>query len=215
MNLRNAITAPGEPLAQRFALALVAFLAVMGGCFFYLGPQLEQIEQNIRATRDATLSINLQMQQIVAQEARNAADRSIYETLEKDGFLGGQNRLGAAKTFEALRIKHRISALEYEMKPVEKTVLTRPQESVGITLAETKITLSMRGFIDRDMHDFIEAVIRTLPGHVSFDEMEITRLQSPNNALLASISRGGGAELLSGEIELYWRVVNPADAAVP
>lgn len=197
----------------RFIAAALIFLAVAAACLGYLLPQLQTLQAMTASTREATRALQLQMRELEALEARHAADRARYAALERGGFLGPQERLDAARALEALRLKHRITGLDYQIAPVAIVNVLRDLEPADVKLADTRIRLSMRGFLDRDLHDFVAGVIRALPGHVAIVEMEVTRLLPPEAQNLAQISRGGGADLVSGTAELSWQAVQPLDDA--
>ncbi len=196
-------------LMQGFVAALVVFILIMGACFGYLQPELTSYQQMTAAALDAAVSVNAQMNDIAARRARDDADRRQFEMLEKDGFLGGQSRLNAARILEILRVKHRISGLEYQIEPVQILSVPGQDENKGVAMSSSKISLSMRGFLDNDLRDFTAAVKRSLPGHVTVTAIEMVKLTPLSNELLANISRGGGGELVSGTVELQWQVVHP------
>ena len=198
-------TAAQSSLMQGFAAATVIFALIMWVCFGYLRPELANYRQMTNAALDAAVSINAQINDLAARKARDDADRREFQMLEKDGFLGEQNRLNAARILERLRVQHRISGLEYQIGAVDKVTIPGHPENTGIVMSSSKISLNMR--------DFTTAIQRGLPGHVTVTEIEIVKLASPGNDLLALISRGGGTELVSATVELQWQAVQPAKEA--
>lgn len=197
-------------VSKGFVAALVIFALIMVACVGYLRPELTRQKQMTAATRDAAISLNVQMNNISARKARDDAERREFETLERVGFLGQQNRLEAARLLEKLRIQHRISGLEYQIEPVQMLSILRQPENEGVIMSVSKISLSMRGFLDGDLRDFTMAVKRGLPGHITLTAMEMTKLTPLDNELLVEISRGGGTELVGGTAEMQWQVARPA-----
>ena len=184
-------TAAQSSVMQGFAAATVIFALIMWACVGYLRPELANYRQMTNAALDATVSINAQINDLAARKARDDADRREFQMLEKDGFLGEQNRLNAARILERLRVQHRIAGLEYQIDAVDKVTIPGQPENTGV-MSSSKISLNMRGFLDSDMRDFTTAIQRGLPGHVSHRQIEIVKLDPPANDLLALISRGGG-----------------------
>lgn len=203
-------TAAQSRLTRGFTITLVIFILIMWGCFGYLQPELASYQQMTGAARDAAVSVNVQISDLAARKARDHADRRTFESLEKDGFLGEQNRLNAARILEMLRVQHRIVGLEYQIEAVDKVTILGQADNTGTVMSSSKISLNMRGFLDSDMHDFTAGVQRDLPGHVAVTAIEVVKLASPSNVLLAAIRRGGGTELVSASVELQWQVVQPA-----
>lgn len=199
-----------SPVRRVFILLLIIFVLIISACVFYLLPELASNRRMTAAADDAATGINAQMNDIAAREARQQADRSKFEMLEKEGFLGPQNRLDAARILEKLRVQHRIAGLEYQIEPVQALSILRQPENTGVVMSISKITLSLRGFLDGDLHDFIEALKRGLPGHVTVTGMEMEKTAPLSDELLADISRGGGSGLVRGAVELQWQVAQPA-----
>ncbi len=200
-------TAMQSSPTQGFAIAIVIFGLIIGACYGYLIPELDRYQQMTDAARDATINVNVQMGDLRTRAARDSVDRNKYELLVKDGFLGQQDRLNAARILETLRVKHRISGLEYQIDAVQKNPVLRQSGETSAEVNSSKITLNIRCFLDDDLRDFILAVKNALPGHVSVAAMEIVKLTPPSDELLLDISRGGASELISGTVELQWQVV--------
>ena len=194
-------------LTQKFAVALGLFVLIMAICFGYLAPELSAYQQMIATANDAAVSINVQLNDIKARKIRDDADRARFIELEKDGFIGEQNRLNAARILETLRIQHRISGLEYQINPVETRTILRQPENTGENLSVSEISLSLRGFLDRDLRDFTAAVKRDFPGFLTITEVEMEKIETPSNALLSQIQAGQGTELVNGSVKLLWQVV--------
>ena len=197
-------------LTPGFVAAMLLFSVILGGCLFYLLPELRAFQQQTAAANDASIAIHIQMRALEERKKRDAADRQKFEALEKAGFLGEQNRLNAALTLERLRVRRRIPVLEYQINPVESTIIGQEMESGGVALGVSRVSLTLRGFLDKDMYDFAADLKRELPGYVSINAVEINRLAVPDPRMLAQISRGGGSELVGATMELSWQVVQPA-----
>ncbi len=197
-------------VSKGFVAALIIFVLIMVACVGYLKPELTRYRQMTAAARDTAVSLHVQMKDISAREARDVVERRKFEELEKVGFLGQQNRLQAARLLEKLRIQYRVSGLEYQIEPVQTLSVLRQPENSGVMMSVSKISLSMRGFLDGDLRDFAMAVKRSFPGHITLTAMEMTKLTQLDNELLVKISRGGGTELVGGTVEMQWQVARPA-----
>lgn len=205
------MTGPGTAQSNvpvKFVAALAIFVLISGGCFGYLQPDLDNIRQMTAAANDAAISLQVNINDLGAREARDTVDRNKFAGLEKTGFMGPQNRLHAARILEALRVKHRISGLEYQIDPVEVTSVVKQPANTTERISVSKISMSMRGFRDSDLHKFTAAVKSGLPGYVTVTEVEMEKLLSPDNALLLQIRNGGGRELVRGSVQLLWQAVH-------
>jgi hypothetical protein len=193
---------------------LAVFLLIMAACYGYLRPKLAETQQLTMAAQDATRGIREQINDISARKQRESVDRSRYEALEKTGFLGDQNRLNAARILENMRVRHRVTGMEYQIDAVESIPVTRQQDNAGLIIRNSKIDMTLHGFLDSDMIDFSEAAQRSLPGHVTLKEIFIEKLADPTQDQLMAISRGGGIDLVRATLVLQWRVAQtPAQAA--
>ncbi|HEX4890149.1 MAG TPA: hypothetical protein VFW37_07255, partial [Alphaproteobacteria bacterium] len=139
----------------------------MTACAGYLQPMLEDTRQVTLSARDAIAGLNVQISDLAARRAREEVERRNFVKLEKDGFLGEQNRLNAARILEQLRIRHRIADLEYQIDAVETIPVLRQADGAGVMLSSSEISLTLNGFLDIDARDFSNAVRHSMPGHIS------------------------------------------------
>lgn len=203
----NNRAAAQTALTLRFGATLALFVLIMAVCFGYLAPEVANYQQMTLAADDAAISVTLQLNDISARKIRDDADRKRFGELEKDGFVGTQNRLNAARVLEQLRQRHRISGMEYQIDPAETISIIGPPEGAGEKLTVSEISLSIRGFLDRDLRDFTAAVKRDFPGFITITEVEMEKIETPTNELLSQIRVGQGTELLRGSVKLLWQVL--------
>lgn len=194
-------------LTRRFGATLALFMLIMAVCFGYLAPEVDNYQQMTLAANDAATNVSLQLNDLSAGKIRDDADRKRFDELEKDGFVGPQNRLNAARVLEQLRQRHRISGMEYQIDPAETISIIRQPEGTGEKLTVSLLSLSIRGFLDRDLRDFTAAVRRDFPGFITITEVEMKRVQTPTNELLSQIRAGQGTELLHGSVKVLWQVL--------
>lgn len=194
-------------LVHKFAAALICFLAICAVSYIYLMPELANFQQMRAVANDGVISINMQLNDLNARQARNTLDRNKYNLLAGRGFIGPQNRLDAARILETLRVRHRISSLEYQIEPVKPVSVLRPSDNSGEIMNVSEMSLSMRGFLDSDLRNFIAALKRELPGFVTITEVEMKKISSPDAAALSQISLGGGSELVEGSLQILWQAV--------
>lgn len=193
--------------------ALIVFGLIMTACAGYLQPMLEDTRQVTLSARDAITGLNVQISDLAARRAREEVERRNFVKLEKDGFLGEQNRLNAARILEQLRIRHRIADLEYQIDAVETIPVLRQADGAGVMLSSSEISLTLNGFLDIDARDFSNAVRHGMPGHISLRQLEIVKLEPPAQELLADIRRGGGRALVRAKMVLQWQVAKISDSA--
>jgi hypothetical protein len=203
----NNRAADQTALTLRFGAALTLFVLIMAVCFGYLAPEVANYQQMTLAADDAATNVMLQLNDLSARKIRDDADRKRFDELEKDGFVGPQNRLNAARVLEQLRQRHRISGMEYQIDPAETISIIRQPEGTGEKLTVSEISLSIRGFLDRDLRDFTAAVKRDFPGFITITEVEMEKIETPTSELLSQIRVGQGTELLRGSVKLLWQVL--------
>lgn len=192
---------------NRFMLALGVFLVIAAGVSGYLLPQRAGYQQSAQDAQAAIVDLDVRTRDLMVQKERNKTDREKYAQLQREGFLGEQDRLTAARILDDLRSRHRISSLDYQIEPVSSVSIARPQETGGLHLSESKISLNLRGFLDRDLNGFITGMMRDMPGHVTVKSVNITKLAAPDPRLLVRVGRGDDAALVAGAVELSWQAL--------
>ena len=197
---------------NRFILTLGAFLTVSAGIFGYLLPQITGYQQSAQNAQSSIDDLEVRMREVMAQKESNEIGRQRYAQYQREGFLGMQNRLAAARILEDLRRRYRISSLDYQIDPVSVVNIARQQDSSELELGESKISLSLRGFLDSDLKGFITGLMQEMPGHITVRSVEISKLASPGPQMLLRISRGEAAALVSGEVEVSWRSLHDSSA---
>ena len=191
---------------NRFMLALGVFLVIAAGVSGYLLPQRAGYQQSAQDAQAAIVDLDVRTRDLMVQKE--------YAQLQREGFLGEQDRLTAARILDDLRSRHRISSLDYQIEPVSSVSIPRPQETGGLHLSESKISLNLRGFLDRDLNGFITGMIQDMPGHVTVKSVNITKLAAPDPRLLVRVGRGDDAALVAGAVELSTRTNLAARAMV-
>lgn len=212
MTVTSAAMTRMQRQRNRFILALGVFLIILAGVLGYLLPQRSGYRQSAQDAQSTIEDLKVRMREVMAQKERNRADRERYAQLQRRGFLGMQDRLAAARVLEDLRIRHRISSLDYQIDPVSKVSIARPQENNGLELSESKISLNLRGFLDSEVNGFLAGLKRAMPGHLTVRSVQITKLAAPEPQMLARISRGEDAALVSGEVELSWQALQESSS---
>jgi len=203
---------PPTALSPQLLWALAAFAAIAAGCGFYLLPELANLERQIASENDAILALKIKRNGLQARIEENLKLRAAFSELERGGFFAEPKRLPVIRRLEALRDQHRITGLEYRIQPATTTDLAPPGEQ-GMVLLTSQIVLNIRGYLDRDLIDFSDAVRRELPGHVVIESLKLDKLVSPGGNSQGLIRAASGADLVSGEFTLSWRVVRPAEKA--
>lgn len=202
MNERRA----AGSISPGFAVSAGCFIAIVLACALFLMPEVERLERAIANTGDASFVIKRKLRDLEQQAERIAADRADFATLTDTGIFEPQNRLQAARLLEELRMRHGLSGLEYQILPVKRVTLERSGES-GIEIVMSDLTLDMRGFLERDILDFLQAIVGELSGDVTINSLEFTRSGEPEAAVLREVRNGTATELVQGQASLSWRTL--------
>ncbi len=193
-------------ITLRFGIAAMVLLLILVLIGFYLRPEAVQLSVQIAEKRDAILALQIQADSLRARIEENRKTRAEFEALEKKGIFTEQKRLQAIRQLEEVRLRHRITGLQYQILPAVVTQIGAP-ETAGMSLVTSRIVLNVRGFTDSDLVAFVEAIRLELPGHVVVEAFEINKLASPSAALLARIRSGAVADMVSGVVTLSWRAI--------
>jgi hypothetical protein len=111
-------------------------------------------------------------------EASAEAFRSLVEL----GLLEPERRLDLVELVHALRSRHRLLGLEYEIGPQRPLPLARGTRLDALEVLASRVKLKARGLHEAEVLAFIEALSQSPPGFRPVEQCLIRRLRATGDA---------------------------------
>jgi hypothetical protein len=182
--MKQVFTAEGMRSLRTSAILLV--LSVVAAVTFAVG-------SNFYLAREKRESLNFERR---LQEARARLDGArrerdsqqesadVYRTLVERGLLQGERRLDLVEMVNALRARHHILALDYEIGAQRPLQLAGGRVFPGVEVLASRVKLRMRALHEGDVIALVEALAQSRHGFYPLDRCLMRRVEAPNPDVL-------------------------------
>lgn len=164
----------GQPHARWIGIFGLAVLIGM-----LSGPMLGLVQRSANQKHDALKAENERLSEALRQlQEDTAAAEKMKADIDLPSarkFLAPADRLRAAKIVESRAYEARLSNLSYTLSPEQKAVFETPGSGKQ-ELATSRLTLTADAPVDTNAYVFLDALSRTLPGHLTLREIKLQRL---------------------------------------
>jgi hypothetical protein len=173
-------------LAMRGAYALVA-LAIVASLTLVFASQWYYDKER----RDnATAARRLQEARARLDGARRERDSlqessEVFRTLVDHGLLQSERRLDLVELVNALRARHQLASLDYEISPQRPLALSGGRVFSSVEVLASRVKLKVRALHEGDVIGFIDELSRTPQGFYSVDRCAMRRLETAGAESLA------------------------------
>jgi hypothetical protein len=178
-------TRPGF-LAMRGAYAIAA-LAIVASAVLVFGSQWYYEKEK----RDnASAAHRLQEARARLDEARRERESlqessEVFRTLVDRGLLQSERRLDLVELVNALRARHQLASLDYEISPQRPLALGGGRVFPSVEVLASRVKLKVRALHEGDVIGFIDDLSRTPQGFYSVDRCAMRRLETAGAESLA------------------------------
>ena len=155
------------------ALSIVAAAGIVAGSQWYYEKEKRD---------NATFGKRLQEARTRVQGARRERD-SLYEssevfrTLVERGLLQAERRLELVELVNALRARHQLAALDYEIAPQRALQLGAGRVFASVDVLASRVKLRARALHEADVIGFMDALTRTPQGFYPVDRCVMRRVE--------------------------------------
>jgi hypothetical protein len=104
----------------------------------------------------------------------------VFHTLVERGMLQGERRLDLVELVNALRARHQLSTLDYEVAPQRLLQLAGGRTFASIDVLASRVKLKARALHEGDIIAFIDSLTRTPQGFYPVDRCVMRRVEAPN-----------------------------------
>lgn len=162
------------------ALRAVAVLAVasvgvaaflIAGSYFYRQAELKSDKQSKSVLQDLRARLdNLRRER---EDLRNSAD--VYKTLAARGVFMPEQRLDLVEAFAALKNRHKLVSLEYEVSPQRALRMASGISFPGVEVMGSRVKFKLSALHDGDVVAFLDEFPRMQRGFFPLDRCTIKR----------------------------------------
>jgi len=160
-------------------VALVAGVAIVYGTHWY---GVKEKRDSLAGTR------RLQEARARVDNARRERDNlnesaDVFRTLVARGLLEGEHRLDLVEKVNALRTRHQLFTLDYEIAPQHPLGLPGGRVYPSVDVLASRVTLRARALHEGDVLGFIDDLARSRQGFYPVDQCTLRRLEGPPSTL--------------------------------
>ncbi len=173
--------------ALKFAyFVLLAGLGVgvflVGGSYLYWQAEKKNDQQSLRSSQDLRGRLG------VAKRDREdlLGSEDTYKALIARGMFLAEQRFDLIEALAALKNRHRLVSLTYEVAPQRPLRLGNDAAYAGVNLLASRIKLKVRASHDADLVAFLDEFPRLQRGFFPLDRCTIKRLAESQAAFVAS-----------------------------
>lgn len=193
---------------------LIAINAAVGsGLYLYLYPQTEKKERDLRRVRGQISSVQGDIDKLAVEFAQLELQREQFAVLEESGFFDSQDRRSATEIFNRIQEQSRVVSAVASVragKIEENPEAEKAEHKVLVSPIEVKI----EAMDDTDVFRYIYLVQRFFPGHISINDIRISRQAEVTGTVLRSIASGSKPPLVEATIQMSWRTLIPESEVI-
>ncbi len=195
-------------------IVLISLNIALGAVvYLYLMPENSSSDRQLRTLRAQTHAVRADIDRIQIEFEQLDKQRDSFNALKDDGFFSNQVRSDAKKLFSVIQNESGVISavvsvksgviLDYdEAKKANHSVLMSP------------IEVEIRALDDTAIYKYMDIALEKFPGHLSFDNIIITRIRDISAPVLRAIASGATPELVKANIKMSWRTLIPTSQVI-
>lgn len=200
---------------QRFLILLLLLAAALGlgfANFFVFGPQALSASSQLGALQSEEAALRSEIDLMRGDQTKFQEQKSLFDNLEKKGFLGGQDRVLAREIINEMQRASKIVSVKYEIKSASMSEIEGvTDEKYGILISP--IEMKLEAIDDLDVYRFIYMMTYIFPGKVSIKSLEIERPEKLTTEMLRTIGSGTPLPLIKATLNADWATIAPRGSA--
>ncbi|MCB9973343.1 MAG: hypothetical protein H6863_05365 [Rhodospirillales bacterium] len=194
-------------------IVLCAAFAILCALYaeLYAKPGLVKSEKTLKSTTkelNETKANNLKIEDELIYMREKRED---FRSLELAGFFTKQQRDVIQKTVdEAMRVSG-IMGGGFRVSPPSCFVNADLKDS-NYVLIGSPVVVNVDAYEDLSVYKFLDLFVRTLPGYVVLEDLQVRRMRNVTRTLLQEIGTGQKIPVMSSGIKLTWYTVVNKDS---
>jgi hypothetical protein len=168
----------------RVPLAMLAISIAAGAAIVVASRWYAEVEKRESADAGRRLQEARARLDASRRERDNLVQSSeVFRTLVERGMLQGERRLELVELVNALRARHQLAALDYDIAPQRPLVLANGRGYASVDVLASRVKLRARALHEGDLLGFIEDLTQTPQGFYPIDRCTIRRIDAPADSI--------------------------------
>ena len=187
--------------------------ALAGMVYLYTLPETVKADREYRSlkTRVNSAQSDLGRMQIEFEQLEQQQDR--FDALKNDGFFSTQVRNEAKELFSKIQEESQVISAVGSVKS-GRIENNNEAHKVGYKLLTSAVEVEIKAFSDSDIYRYLSLAEKYFPGHLSVNEIKITRQRDISKVLLRAIASGASPEIVRARVKMSWRTLIPEDQVI-
>jgi hypothetical protein len=157
------------------AACTLTAIALIAGTQQYLAKERRDAANGGRRLQEARARLD----NIRREQENFAQSAETYRSLQARGVMQGERRLDLVELMNALRGRHQIASVDYEIAPQRPLALGGDRTFPGVDILSSRVRLRVRALHEGDLLDFIDALSAFPQGFHPVDRCNVRRLETP------------------------------------
>ena len=161
------------------AVSIALSAGIVAGSHWYLGKERHDssvFSQRLRETRARVESARRERDSL-------AESADVFRALVERGLLQTEQRLDLVELVNALRVRHQLFGLDYEIAPQRPLALASGRSFLAVDVLASRVKLRARALHEGDILGFIDDLTRSRQGFYPVDRCVLRRLEAPADAI--------------------------------
>lgn len=197
-------------LKKVFLLFLLAMFLVVSFLYtsYSMKPTLSKTTVNLRNVKSDISEMQADMDALVEGLQKFERQKEQFEFVKNSGFFDPQNRVEIRNRFNVMQQESRLLSARYTISPAV-TEDNQKAADAGYKVLNTKITFILEALEDVDIYKFLHLLNHGFPGHVSIENVTLSREKEITQPLLRKIGSGDFETLIQASVTATWRTMIP------
>jgi hypothetical protein len=156
-----------------FFVAIVAGVAIVIASQWFLDRERREATSSGARLKEARVRLD------GARRERDSLQESaeVFRTLVERGMLQGERRLDLVELVNALRARHQLIGLDYEIAPQRPLKLAGGRVFAAVEVLSSRVKLKIRALHEGDVLDFMESLSQSRQGFYPVDRCMMRRVE--------------------------------------
>ncbi len=188
-------------LLMAITLVVIYFYGVMT-----LGPKTVNIERQLRVERSEFNQVSDNLINLRTSIEKFDVQKDKFTNLETLGFFDPQNRVEITRRLNEMQQQSGLLSARYSINPAE-TEESQLALEAGYKILNTKIEFNLQAILDEEIYEFLYLLNYGFPGHVSIENLEISKDKLVTPTLLQKIGAGEAESIIQARLEVILRTL--------
>jgi len=192
---------------------LVLNISIGALVYLYLVPMQEDTDKTARLLNTDVQNLEYDIDQIKIEFEQLDEQQNRFDLLKETGFFDVQDRSTAKEIFNEIQNQSKVISAVVSVKSgtVEEN---QEAQKANHKILYSPVEIEIEAFDDSDVYRYIDLAQENLPGHLSVDQIEISRTRDVSPAVLRAIASGASPVLVESTIKLSWRTIIPESQVI-